>query len=220
MKQKLIGIPASRIGETGFGATINYLEFISKFGVPRIIMPWEEYVEVDLLLLPGGMDTNPTNYGEIPSFNAGHIDVFKEFFFKERLKNYIGKTAIFGICLGMQQLGIHFGSKLTQHSLFHAESPDRWQAGHEVRVSESPETKFKINSHHHQYIGNKDLSKELKPLFEADNEDHAKKMSKSQFIIEGFQHKELPIVGLQWHPEEFYDEYSIAIIRNLLSWNE
>ena len=67
-QKKTIGIPGYKgTDSNNFGVGNNYLSFCQKLGYnPRIIMPWEEYVEVDMLLLPGGMDISPVNYDSIP----------------------------------------------------------------------------------------------------------------------------------------------------------
>ena len=88
--RKVIGIP----GYTGkdsnnFGVGNHHLEFVSKFGDARIIMPWEEKADIDLLYLPGGLDTAPRNYGAVPAYTTSAQDVFKEHFFLNNLKNYI-----------------------------------------------------------------------------------------------------------------------------------
>lgn len=228
---RVIGIPASKY-ETNFGATLNYLEFMRQFGIPRIIMPDEEFVEVDLLVLPGGMDINPTSYGEVPAFKTGHTDVFKQFFFDKRLKNYVDNgTPIFGICLGAQQLAAYFNCKLTQHLKWHRQSPAREAKAHEVwvrdrtprgieiwqpKIEEKNGKKrelnyFDVNSHHHQALLEEDMSDELELLAYAFCEDWNEKT-----IVESFIHRNLPIAGVQWHPEEWYDTFSYNLITKIL----
>lgn len=206
---KTIGIPGWKVGENSFGVTSNYLEFAKKYGNPRIIMPWEEYVEVDLLILPGGKDISPSLYGQVPGFKTSDPDVFKEFFYTHRLKNYVEKNVpIFGICLGFQQLGIYFGSKLEQNTNYHAQSPDRWEEAHDVYNMEGKRIQ-KVNSHHHQYF--KNISEDLEVIAVAFNEDTDNK----EYLVEAFKHKTLKIAGVQWHPEEFYDELSDKLIKQL-----
>jgi putative glutamine amidotransferase len=229
---KIIGIPCWSTGENSFGCTKHYLDFISRFGNVRMIMPWEEKVKVDVLFLPGGMDTSPSNYGEYPSFHAGNQDVFKEYFFTERLKNYIDDTPIFAVCLGMQVLNVLFGGSLTQNLLYHAQSKGRWEGAHKVyreigyvkpkgaegtvlTVRKSSELGYDVNSHHHQAVTLDRLADCLQPLLYAPNEDYP--LTGEKFLIEGFKHKSLPIIGLQYHPEELIDRYACDWMSLLLA---
>ena len=220
-KNKIIGIPGYRYEKSSFGAGLNHLEYISNFGKPRIIMPWEEFVEVDLLYLPGGLDIRPDTYGEVPGFNTSNQDVFKQHFFDHNLKNYVEKQVpIFGVCLGAQELAVYFGSKLVQDLKFHPQSSGRWSTAHKVTVlpqdtskSKTKPISFEVNSHHHQCITNLTLNhRELTPLCGTKGEDK----DPSNFIVEAFKHNKLPIIGVQWHPEELYDDYSTSCFNTLL----
>jgi putative glutamine amidotransferase len=221
--KKVIGIPGWRSYDgDSFGAGTNHLDFISTFGNPRIIMPWEGKVKVDLLYLPGGLDLAPTTYGAVPRFKTTNHDVFKEFFYRERLSKYINNTPIFGVCLGMQMLSVYFGSKLTQNLIFHEQSDARWQTAHSVTVinpqhqdnGEEEEQEFEVNSHHHQCVLKSQLSEELTPLCKADA-DGEPFIDADDYIVEAFRHNTLPIVGVQWHPEELYDDFSLDMIPTL-----
>lgn len=224
MSKKIIGIPGYKNsnGES-FGAGISHLSFLSTFGNVRIIMPWEEKVDVDLLYLPGGLDLSPSKYGEVPHFRSSNHDVFKEFFLENRLQNYVGNTPIFGVCLGMQSLAVYFGSILTQDFIYHEQSKSRWETAHKIYGTWSDrdgtvhkkQNVFEVNSHHHQGVTIEGLNKDLlQPLYVSENED--RHISGENFIVEAFSHKEYPIVGVQWHPEELYDEFTISIIKKFL----
>jgi len=216
--KKIIGIPGYKNYDTDFfGAGKAHLEFIATFGVPRILMPWEEKVDIDLLYLPGGLDISPDAYDEVPSFSTSNQDVMKEFFFRRRLPNYIKDTPIFGVCMGMQVLGAFFGSKLIQNLRNHPESEDRGETAHSVSVMNDDDIithkGFKVNSHHHQGILASQLSDQLLGLYKTKvNEPNIEDDS----LIEAFKHKKLPIYGVQWHPEDIYDKFSLAVMNKLL----
>lgn len=214
MKRLLIGIPGFQNKDNMFGVTGNYMEYANSFGDVRIIMPHEERVQVDLLMLPGGMDLNPSSYGEVPGYQTGHQDVFKQHFFDKRLANYVGNTAIFGICLGFQQLNVFFGGKLVQNDNFHQNNSTRWAEAHDVVVrGDNKAVKFKVNSHHHQMVTMDNIAENLTPLVWA-----GEKLNSG--VVEAFAHADLPIGGVQWHPEEFYDGFSDYLIRDLISRGE
>ena len=215
---KTIGITGYRSDDgTVFGAGCNYLELISRFGKPHIIFPDDELEKVDLLILPGGLDIAPQSFGAAPTFKTTHQDVFKQFFYDKRLSSYIDAgIPIFGICLGFQMLAVYFGSTLEQHLWRHPQSPQRSEAGHTVeplpgakRYAAQP---FEVNSHHHQGVFLQGLSDELEPLVLAKSSPDSDNM-----LVEAFRHRSKPIMAVQWHPEEWLDEFSFKIIKDLLA---
>lgn len=220
MSKKQILIPGYKSESGFFGAGSNHLEYLSQFGNVRILMPYEEIVKGDLLYLPGGLDLNPGSYGEIPGFKTSNQDVFKQYFYDNRLKGYVESgIPIFGVCLGFQMLATFFGSKLTQNLTHHASTKARSVEGHKIiiltedgRISRNNKGEvdkrslLPVNSHHHQGITVSGLSKDLKPLWIADDEE----------IIEAFKHKTLNIAAVQHHPEEWFDDHTAEIIYQLL----
>jgi len=216
MPKLRIGCPAYKT-DTSIGVGVTHLEFISQYGIPRIILPEEENVDIDALYLPGGLDVNPSSYGEVPGFKTSNTDVFKQFFFDKRLQSYVDRRIpIIGVCLGMQQLAVMFGYKLMQNLKWHPQSNDRWLSGHSIQIvgRELPNTKegeakkLKVNSHHHQGVIFDPENPHLEMLAYFDDVDGR--------IIEAFRHRTLPILGLAFHPEEWYDTYSDALIKELL----
>lgn len=219
MKRKTIGIPGYKSENGFFGAGSDHLEFISKFGYARIIMPYEEFVNVDLLYLPGGLDLNPSSYNEVPGFKTTNQDVFKQFFFDKRLKNYIESgVSIFGVCLGFQELAAYFGVKLTQNLIYHPQSNGRTEEIHKVhlidgngRILADKKSTFSVNSFHHQSVLLKDVNDNIIPTLVSEGDEG---------IVEGFRHKSLNIYGVQYHPENIYDNYSKMCIEKLLNIRE
>jgi putative glutamine amidotransferase len=205
---KKIGIPGYK-SETTFGVGLYNLEYVASFGDPVILMPWEEYhKDLDMIYLPGGMDVNPKSYDEVPGFLTSNQDVFKQFFFEKRLWQYIEMgVPIFGVCLGMQMLNVHFGGKLVQNSFRHPNSADRWEIAHKVINLESGAI-FDVNGHHHQLVTMNTLSKNLRAICLSE--------TKEPVTVEALRHPTLPIVGVQWHPEEFYDDFCTDEINKLL----
>ncbi len=232
---KVIGIPVNRVGENSVGASINYIVFIQEIlgCIPRIIFPEETLVPVDLLMLPGGPDLAPQSYGAIPSFRTGQSDMFKQFFFDERLDAYIeNNVPIFGICLGFQMLMAKFGVPLVQHFYLHAQSKERWKEGHKVKILDNnpfgnmdlvanANIEHGVNSHHHQGV----LKSAVQNRNEINNEDDQLIVVaeatcedwKNEKIVEAFAHSTKPIAGTQFHGEELYDAVSINLIQSLLN---
>jgi len=214
---KTIGIVGYR-SEDGsvFGAGSNYLELISRFGKPYIIFPDEERADVDLLILPGGLDIAPQSFGTMPTFKTGNQDVFKQYFYDKRLSSYIdADIPIFGICLGFQMLAVYFGSALEQHLWRHPQSPARSEIGHTVeplpQAVQYAARPFEVNSHHHQGVFLHCLSAELEPLALAKSDPDSDDM-----LVEAFRHRSKPVMAVQWHPEEWYDTFSCMMLNDLL----
>ena len=113
-------------------------------------------------------------------------------------------------------INTYFGGKLIQDDLFHPQSNGRYMSGH--AISRKPYDEYdkktnkhmlEVNSHHHQCVTLDNLSKNLKPLWYAESSD----------TVEVFEHEELPISGVQYHPEEWFDSLSDTMIKTLLNGN-
>lgn len=206
MKKKVIGIPGWSTGELSFGVSKTYLDYISKFGIPHIIMPNEQNINCDVLLLPGGPDVLPSAYGANVNYYTGSPCPFRQAFYEKKLTKYIEQgIPVFGICLGMQMLNTYFEGCLTQHLWNHEQSSKRYETAHEIQVISNPfyvhanpKKKYEVNSHHHQAVTMSQMASDLAPMALAMNWDNTE-----DSIVEAFYHKSLPIAGLQWHPKFF-----------------
>ncbi len=150
----------------------------------------------DGLLLCGGSDTDPKYYGQEIN-GAVDIDYERDACEFELCKAYVkaGKP-IFGICRGFQLINIVFGGNMHQH----IENADRHTSGTEVDLVHNALAKegsllyelygkeFAVNSHHHQALDKV-----------ADGFDIT--VMSDDGVIEAIEHKNLPVFGVQWHPE-------------------
>lgn len=204
MARKIL-IPGWSLGENAWGVTKPYLEFFSQFGQVEILTPREEIVEGDLLVLPGGADLNPLSYGEKPGFMTGSTDVYKQYFYDVNLPKYLEKEIpIFGICLGFQQLCVKFGGRLIQNGTFGYSNPRTERSEEILTVGKRI---LKVNTLHHQGVQVSDMPSCLKIIA----------TSRVYGTVEAFKHISHPIAGVQWHPEEIWDEFSIDLINQLLT---
>ena len=150
------------------------------------------------LLLPGGWDINPRLYGQENTGSLEIIDLLDDIQLT-MLDDFVkaGKPVL-GICRGYQLINIYYGGTLIQ------DIPTKWTHCHPVTwedrvhashgtsgtwLSDLYGTEFVHNSSHHQAIDvcGKDL--EIISWSDGDN------------VPEAFQHKSLPVYGVQWHPE-------------------
>lgn len=225
--KKVIGIVGRSLGDNSFGVGKEYLQWISKFGIPRIIMPGEGLVKCDCLVLQGGKDIAPSSYNESPGFNTSDSDVFLEDFDNKYLKSYVeAKIPIFAICRGFQYIGAMFGYKLEQDNIWHSQSKSPWEEGHKVNVIDAQGNILKgkrsemgVTSTHHQTfsLDQFDTNKDLIPLLVATD---VSEIDRSLIIVEAFKHNSLPIFGCQFHPERMYDGYTTTWMNNLLGIKE
>lgn len=224
-----IGIVGWETGDNSFGTTKAYLHYLGMFGDVRILTPSDGiHEDLDLVVMPGGRDVLPTNYGEVPGYYNSAPDPFKEHFAKVNLAQYIEKKIpVFGICLGFQMLCVHFGGSLNQNIDIstHGYSDEKSDDGRGELVndliftrkflvleakllasSKNKAKKIKTCSLHHQAVENDEYFPEPLEVI-AHTSDN---------VVEFMRHKELPIAGCQSHPEEDFNPLAIYLIQALL----
>lgn len=153
-----VGIPGWLQGPNSFGATITYIEFAREsLGAEdiRILFPDSPiWTDLDVLLLTGGADINPSRYNEVPGFHTDKPDILKEYFDVHVLPRYIEqRTPIFGICRGMQTLAVHYGASLIQDMWHETNKSENTSEGvHGLKIINDDKKKVKVNSRHHQSV--------------------------------------------------------------------
>ena len=215
--------------ELGFrGKTLQYLEqsvphWLMAMGALAVLVPtvepgrrWhpaavtaDDYVQaLDGLVLQGGVDVDPSFYGEAVSHSRPPLDPERDRFEIQLLRAFAaaGKP-VFGICRGLQLINVAYGGSLHQdlhedaatssahhvHDLYDEHlhevriEPGSWMAGIYGDVAGGT-----VNSIHHQ--GVKRLGQGL--VAEAWSDDG---------VVEALRHEGPAfVVGVQWHPE-FHD---------------
>ena len=125
------------------------------------------------------------------------------------------KIPILGICRGMQVLNDFFGG-----STVLSNNSEHVGKHHEIKLIDinSREIfqtdKIKVNSFHNNLIKKETLGDDLCTFGISENDD----------TVEGFYHKNLPIIGVMWHPEReqnFQNESKLMnSFYNKLFWKE
>lgn len=122
----------------------------------------------------------------------------------EAIRHFAGKLPILGVCLGHQSIGAAFGGQIVRaQQLMHGKTSEITTTRQGV-FADLPE-RFTVNRYHSLAIARDTLPAAL--AVTARTEDGE---------IMGVRHKELPIQGVQFHPESILTEHGHAMLRNFL----
>ena len=123
----------------------------------------------------------------------------------ELIQKLAGKIPILGVCLGHQAIGAAFGGKIIRApKLFHGKTSQIRHDGSGVfRGLPNP---FTATRYHSLIVERKSLPRELQVNAETDDD-----------IIMGMQHRQYPLMGVQFHPESVLTESGKQLLRNFLS---
>jgi putative glutamine amidotransferase len=224
MHKPLIGIGsdvANKRGERDRAFVYTtYIESLKRAGaVPVLIPPQPEnaadIVEgLDGILLAGGDDCDPAEYGEEKHPSCEPMD-------PRRQKNDLSLAKLarergiptLGICLGVQMMNVASGGTLIQDigsaigtDIDHASEPsDRHR--HDVHIESSTKLgrilgarELNVNSSHHQAVGR--VADGLRVTAQAPDG-----------VVEALEDPSHPFyVGVQWHPEDMPGEPSATAI--------
>ncbi len=122
----------------------------------------------------------------------------------EAIRHFAGRLPILGVCLGHQSIGAAFGARIVRaQQLMHGKVSEITTTREGVFAG-LPE-RFTVNRYHSLAIERASCPAELATT--AWTEDGE---------IMGVRHRELPIQGVQFHPESILTEHGHAMLRNFL----
>ncbi|MGC4191893.1 MAG: aminodeoxychorismate/anthranilate synthase component II [Thermomicrobiales bacterium] len=120
------------------------------------------------------------------------------------VKAFAGRKPILGVCLGHQSIGAAYGSKIVHApSLMHGKTSMIEHNG--KGVFEGLPNPFVATRYHSLTIEPSTLS----PAFEVT-------ATSDDGVIQGIRHRELPIEGVQFHPESILTVYGKDLLANYL----
>ncbi len=120
------------------------------------------------------------------------------------IQHFAGKLPILGVCLGHQSIGAAFGGKIIRaQQLMHGKTSviTTTQEGVFANLPEQ----FVVNRYHSLAIEKTTCPDVLAVTAWTDDGE-----------IMGVRHKELPVQGVQFHPESILTEHGHAMLKNFL----
>jgi anthranilate synthase/aminodeoxychorismate synthase-like glutamine amidotransferase len=115
-----------------------------------------------------------------------------------------GETPVFGVCLGHQSIAQHFGAAVVRADrLMHGRTSPIHHEG--VGVFANLPTPLTATRYHSLIVDRDSVPSELEITAWTEQDE-----------VMGLRHKELPIEGVQFHPESFLTEHGHALIKNWL----
>ena len=122
----------------------------------------------------------------------------------ETITRFAGKVPIFGVCLGHQAIGQHFGGKVSRApEPVHGKPVVVRHDGRSIFAGVPQE--FNAGRYHSLIVEREGLPEELE--ISAESPDG---------LIMGLRHRELPIEGVQFHPESILTEHGREMLGNFL----
>ena len=118
------------------------------------------------------------------------------------------RLPLLGVCLGHQAIGQHFGGRVTRGGLMHGKtSPVEHDGSGLFAGLPSP---FTATRYHSLVVEDIPEALQVNATSETPGLDGTSVM--------GFRHRELPIHGVQFHPESIATEHGHALLANFLAF--
>jgi anthranilate synthase component 2 len=115
-----------------------------------------------------------------------------------------GKLPILGVCLGHQVIGQAFGGRIVRNAPMHGKTSE---VHHDRRgVFRGIPSPMVSTRYHSLIVDRESLPDDLEVTAWTDGD-----------VIMGLQHRELPLYGVQFHPESIESEHGHALLHNFLT---
>lgn len=177
----------------------------------------EMYSLATHLVISGGPDIHPGHYGQLRTHADKPVPARDQMEFMLLGMALLDGLPVLGICRGHQVLSVRHGMELYQdvqkdgatvfshrmadHGVYFQSRTGLWFG------SAQGASKLPVNSLHHQSVIPDTVPKDW--VITAMSNDG---------LVEGVQHKDLPLVGIQSHPELMRSRWSEDLFKGFLSW--
>ena len=205
----VVGIADMCMTTNSISVQTTYADAFARAGNTPLVLPAETNREVvarmlapvDVLLLCGGEDVDPSRYKTKPSPRLGEVnlrrDAWEWLLLDEAVKR---RLPVIGICRGCQLINVYFGGTLWQDlpSERPGEVKHRGTHLHGVRIEGGSRlarclgtAEMQVNTSHHQAV--RDLAPGFRALaFAPDG------------VVEAIESATMPVAGVQFHPEKLF----------------
>ena len=223
----VVGIADMCMTTNSVSVQTTYAAAFARAGNTPLVLPAETNREVvarmlasvDVLLLCGGEDVDPSRYKTKPSPRLGEVNLRRDdwefLLLDEAVKR---RLPVIGICRGCQLINVYFGGTLWQDlpSERPGEVAHRGKNLHGVRIEADSRlarclgaAEIQVNTSHHQAV--RDLAPGFRMVaFAPDG------------VVEAIESATMPVVGVQFHPEKLFvlkgrDEFRV-LFADPLKW--
>lgn len=117
------------------------------------------------------------------------------------------RKPLLGVCLGHQSIGQHFGGKVVRGGLMHGKTSDLTHDG--TGVFEGLPSPYTATRYHSLIVEDIPDCLAVNATSETPGLDGSSVM--------GFRHRDLPIHGVQFHPESIATQHGHALLANFLA---
>ncbi|MCK3658049.1 anthranilate synthase component 2 [Pasteurellaceae bacterium Pebbles2] len=173
--------------------TYNLVDLIRRLDVPF------QVIDVDTLTLDKLENFSHILISPGPDVPRAYPILF------EMLSRFYQQKAILGVCLGHQTLCEFFGAMLFNLPKVRHGQEKRLKVRLKSVLFQSLPEEFNIGLYHSWAVSEQNFPDELEITATC-----------SDGVIMAFQHKYLPIFGVQFHPESYISEYGEQIVANFL----
>jgi len=123
------------------------------------------------------------------------------------IQNFAGKIPLLGVCLGHQSIGQAFGGKIVHaRQIMHGKTSNIYHTG--TGIFKGIPNPFEATRYHSLVIERVPDCLEITAWTQTPNGDMEE--------IMGVQHKNLAVIGVQFHPESILTQQGHALLKNFL----
>jgi len=175
--------------------TYNLVQYMQELGASVVVVRNDhESVEALLARRPAGVMVSP-----------GPCDPPKAGVSIEAIRAFAGRVPVLGVCLGHQAIGEAFGGKTVRApQVRHGKTSPVRHDGRGV-FADLPNP-FLATRYHSLVLDEATLPEVLTVTARSEDDD----------LIMGVRHRELPVEGVQFHPESILSEHGHHLLQNWL----